>query len=113
MTEAAFFGWLRSQLRRASLRWRPRAEALKAARRKYVGPNKQQKWEYKCSQCGNWFKGKDVEVDHIVPCGELTCFEQLGAFGERLFVEVGGYQVLCKANCHHGKTHGTNTNAHH
>jgi hypothetical protein len=111
MTEAAFFGWLRSQLRRASLRWRPRAEALKRVRRKYVGPNKAQKWEYQCAKCQGWFKGKDVEVDHIISCGELTTFEQLGVFCERLFTEVEGYQILCKATCHQHKTHGTNTHA--
>ena len=98
-TVKGFFGWLRSQLRRASLRWKPRADALKEARRPYTGENKRRKWEYQCSVCGEWCNGKDVQADHIKPCGTLTCYDDLPKFVERLFCEVDGFRVLCKP-CH-------------
>lgn len=47
---------------------------------------------------------KEVEVDHIVPCGTLKCVEDLPGFVTRLFCEADGFQVLCKANCHSKKT---------
>lgn len=104
MTEAAFWSMLRSHLRRLSLRWKPRAECLKRARRTYKGPNKRQKWEYQCCICKAWYSGKEVEADHIVSCGSLKSFEDLAVFTERLLVEVDGWQCICKT-CHNVKTH--------
>ena len=103
-TEAAFWGFLRAGLRRMSLRWPPRKQAELAIRRKYVGPNVRQKWEYQCAQCGGWYMGKEIEVDHIHACGTLKSFSDLPGFVERLFCEQDGFQVLCKVNCHGGKT---------
>ena len=107
-TEAAFWGFLRSGLRRMSLRWPPRKQAELAARRPYDGPNKRQKWEYQCAQCGDWYMGKEIEVDHIVPCGTLKTFDDLPGFCERLFCEEDKFQVLCKVKCHGGKTQKRN-----
>lgn len=102
-TEARWWGFLRSGLRRMSVRWPPKADALRAARRAYVGPNKRRSWEYRCAACGGWFAGKDVAVDHVVPCGTLRSFADLAGFVERLFCEAGGFQVIC-TNCHAAKT---------
>ena len=86
MTEAAFFGWIRSLLRMRYMRgW---------------------KWEYQCADCKDWFLRKEVDIDHIVPCGTLKSFKDLSLFCERLFVEKEGLQVLCKV-CHKKKTHDT------
>ena len=98
-TEAQFFAFIRSALRSACVRWPPRSETLKAARRRYNGPNKRQKWEYQCAICMGWHKGTNVQVDHITPCGELQSFYDLGGFAARLFCEVDGLRVLCKP-CH-------------
>ena len=105
-TEAAFWGFIRSGVRQLSRKWPPRADAMKAARRPYTGPDKRRKWEYQCAQCGQWFKGTEVQVDHITPCGTLKSFEDLQTFAERLFCEADGLQVLCKESCHAVKTKG-------
>jgi len=102
-SESRFWGFLRSSLRRASVRWPPKADALRAARRAYKGPNKRRQYEYLCAECGGWFAGKEVEIDHIVPCGPLRSFGDLPGFCERLFVEQEGYQCIC-VGCHAEKT---------
>ena len=102
MTESMFWSMIRSTLRNSSRWWKPAAIAKQAAKRKYVGPNKLQKFEYQCNECKNYFKDKEVAVDHIVECGELKCAADMAGFIERLFIEVG-FQVLCKT-CHDKKT---------
>lgn len=113
MTEAAFFGMMRSALRR--VRWAPKYKALTNAK-KYVtmkhddgtpvllksGRNKGKPKTvalYKCADCGKDFRGKDVEVDHIVPCGSLKCWDDLVGFAKRLYCEIDGFRILCKP-CH-------------
>jgi hypothetical protein len=44
-----------------------------------------------------------VAVDHIIPCGALSCANDLPGFVERLFIEVDGLQILCDI-CHNKKT---------
>ena len=103
MTESAFFGFLRQNLRKASRYWKPVAECKKNSRRVSLSSNKRLKWEFKCAECENWFPEKDISVDHIVECGQLNNFKDLSGFTERLFVEVDGLQILCK-NDHNNKT---------
>ena len=98
-SEARFFGFLRSGLRRMSVRWPPKNDCMRASRRAYKGPNKRQKWEAQCSGCGQWFKLKEVKVHHIVPCGTLRCWADLAGFAQRLFCEAAGFRVLC-VSCH-------------
>ena len=99
-TEARFFQFLRSALRLASRRWPPIARhALEDSRRKYIGPNKRQQWEYQCSSCSEYWKRTEVQVDHIVPCGQLKSFDDIQGFTQRLFVEKEGLQIVCKT-CH-------------
>jgi hypothetical protein len=104
MTEAAFWSFIRSTLRRKSMYWKPVSACKQAARRKYVGDNKRQKWEYQCAECLGWFSDKLIDVDHINECGTLNK-DTAGEFIERLFCEKEGLQVLCK-ECHKKKTHG-------
>ena len=98
-TTARFWGFLRSSLRSASVRWGPIQDARKAARRAYSGPNARQKWEYQCAGCGRWFKGTDCQVDHVEPVGALKDWADLPGFCQRLFCEVNGLRVLC-SSCH-------------
>ena len=104
-TEAAFWGFLRSGIRRLSTRWEPvtRTCFANVRRPSQSVTNKRLKWEYQCAVCENWFKREDVQADHIVECGSLKSFEDLPGFCERLFCEADGVQVLCKG-CHHKKT---------
>ena len=102
MTEAAYWGLLRSILRRGLRYWKPIMAARLSVRMKYSGDNKRQKWVYPCNACKKWFKGTEVQVDHIVPVGALTCLDDLPEFVRRLTAEEG-YQLLCK-ECHKMKT---------
>lgn len=110
LTESAFWAFIRSTLRNASRWWKPIAEAKRLAKRVYRGENKSQKWEYQCAHCKEWFMEKNICVDHIEEVGTLTCGDDLKGFVDRLFVEVGGLQVLCnkrpdgEESCHKKKT---------
>lgn len=110
MTESAFWGWIRSTLRRASMRWKPISEAKnKHRRKKPVNVPGRHSFEYQCNACKEWMpekvgKTKLIEVDHIVEAGSLRCADDLPEFVSRLFCEVDGLQVLCK-KCHQNKTH--------
>jgi len=106
MSEAAFFGWLREKLRRASMYWKPINVVKKEAQVPYVGENKRRKFSYVCSECKGHFASDEVVVHHIVECGSLKSFADLPGFAERLFVEKDGLAVLCRG-CH-DKTHNKN-----
>lgn len=103
MTESAFWSFIRSTLRQKSRWWKPIGQAKDAAKRKYKGPNKRQKWEYQCAECSNWFPNTEINVDHRIPAGTLRCANDLPGFVERLFCEVDNLQVLC-TKCHDKKT---------
>lgn len=98
-TEAAYWAFLRSGLRRMSVRWPARTQCLHAARRPYCGPDKRRKWEYECAACGEWCHSKDIEVDHVEPCGSLRDWDEFQEFARRLFCEADKLRVLCKS-CH-------------
>jgi len=93
------YSMIRSALRRAWLRFPARSEALKKARRVYNGPNNRQKWEYKCKMCKKWFMQKEVQVDHIKPCGTFKEEKDWATFGPTLFCDTDNLQILCKP-CH-------------
>jgi hypothetical protein len=103
-TEAQFWAFLRSHLRAMSMFWPPAHEVLKKGRRPYKGPDKRRKWEYQCENCQQWFPEKQIERDHIVPCGSLKCYEDIPGFVERLLCEVDGYRLLCK-KCNQRRNH--------
>lgn len=100
MTESAYLAWIRSALRSKSLRWPPRNAAIERARRPYKGPNKLQKWEVECAICNEWFKLKEICVDHHPkPAGSILSVEDIGAFVNNLYCEVDNLRVLCDP-CH-------------
>ena len=104
-SEAAFFGFLRSGLRNMSRRWRPLVkDCFEAARRKSKSKkNLRLKWQFNCAICNGWFSRKNVQADHIVPCGSMSCLEDLPGFVSRLFCEKDKLRILCK-RCHHKVT---------
>jgi 5-methylcytosine-specific restriction endonuclease McrA len=99
LTESAFWGMIRSALRQKSRWWKPVQEVKQAARRPNESENKRLKFEYQCAICSGWFPDKQIEVDHIIAAGSLTCGEDLHGFVERLFCEKDGLRVLCEG-CH-------------
>ena len=104
-SEARYFSFIRSALRKASMRYPVKTDALIASRRPRTEASGEGKhtYEHQCATCEFWFQGKDVAVDHIVGAGSLKTFDDLAGFVERLFCELKGLQVLCKA-CHTIKT---------
>jgi len=102
-TEGKYWSFLRGGIRRMSMRWKPIRDAKLRARRPYAGPNKRQKFEYLCEACGGWFSDKETQVDHKIPAGSLTSYEDVGPFIERLFCEVDDLRVMCKG-CHNVET---------
>jgi 5-methylcytosine-specific restriction endonuclease McrA len=106
MTEAGFWRMIKTALRRRSVFWKPRLNALDQARRPYNGSNPRLKWEYQCNECKKYFPAKQVEVDHIDDVGDLVNALDLTAYIEKLFCEQDKLQVLC-TGCHDKKTYKT------
>lgn len=103
MTEAQFWQAVRSGLRRTFRFWKPALAALKAARIAKQGP-RGQKWAYLCADCRGLFLRKQVQIDHVTPCGSLRSFAEVGPFLERLCAEsADAYAVRCR-QCHQNKT---------
>lgn len=102
-TKSRYFSFIRSALRRAWSKYPVKYQVLQEARKPYDGDDKRTKWLYQCRSCKNWFKTKEVEVDHINNAGSLKDYSDLPAFVERLFCGKENLQVLCK-QCHKKKT---------
>ncbi len=98
-TESKYFTFIRSLLRRGWSVYPVRFQALLKSRRPYKGDDKRTKWEYQCNECKQWFKTKEVEVDHLYMTGGLKTYNDLPEFCRRLFCEVDDLQVVCKP-CH-------------
>lgn len=83
-------------LRRASLRWPPRNEALKRAR--------VDRGKYKCAVCEKHFKKEEIHIDHILPIiNPALGFVGWDDFIDKLFCDVDSFQILCKLD-HEVKT---------
>lgn len=102
-TKARMFSFIRSNIRKMSMKWPPINQALNAARRPSQSKNKLLRWEYFCCECKKWYPRKEVQAEHIIPCGSLSSFEDIGGFIQRMLVEKEGISVKCKA-CHQIKT---------
>ena len=113
ISEAKFRASRKQELRKIWLRWKPRAEALKLARRKvqiglYKNGNPKHGYEHKCNRCHVFFPqeaGKPVvEVNHKVSIGGWSkdikqWARDLGEMWGRTLVAVEDLEVLCKP-CH-------------
>ena len=108
-SESRYFGFIRSALRRAFIKYPVKYSVKNAASRPYVGSDKRRKKEYQCAVCDNWFADKEVAVDHIIPCGSLKTYSDLPKFVETLFCEADNLQVVCK-DCHQIKTNEERAN---
>lgn len=103
MTESGFWSFIRSALRQKSRWWKPIILCKENAKKNYNGPNKRLKYEYQCNQCKLSFPATSINIDHIIPAGNLQNANDLPGFVERLFCEVDNLQVLCHS-CHDVKT---------
>ena len=102
-SEARYFSFIRSLLRRGFMKYPVKFQVKNTASRPYVGSDKRRKKEYQCAVCNGWFADKDVAVDHIIPCGSLKTYKDLPKVVSTLFCEKENLQVICK-DCHQIKT---------
>ncbi len=121
MTNAAFFGKIRSMLRKEWRCSQPYRDATKRAKKPYIGPGRR-RFSIACEQCKTEYaigeriqvesakkdKMKDVlayNIDHKIDAGSLKSFDDLSGFTERLFCPPEDLQILCY-HCHREKTYG-------
>ena len=97
-TQARFWGFIRSGLRKLHMRYPPMYKVKTKARRPFLGEGRH-KWEYQCNVCKEWYFDKQTELHHKEEVGTLKCYEDLPGFVERLFCREEGYEVVCK-QCH-------------
>lgn len=100
-TQARFNSFIKSALRKASIKWPPRFQVLKDA---FVGKmlNKdsgRMAAHYKCARCNNFFPQKKVEVNHKTPVIPLDGFDSWDQTIDRIYCEKEGLEVVCKP-CH-------------
>lgn len=88
--------FVKQALRRYSLRWPARQEAIKAARI--------DRGKYKCALCERIVGPNDFNVDHIIPVDDVnTGFTTWDSYIDRLLCEPSNLQLLC-TTCHDAKT---------
>ena len=101
-TDAKFKGWIISLLRRGTMRWPPRNEALAKAKteKKINTATGRMAQHFKCAVCLQDYSAKNVVVDHIEPVVLPGIgFIDWNTYIERMFCSVENLQVLCKT-CH-------------
>lgn len=120
ITDAAFFGKIRSMLRKEWRHSQPYRDALKRAKIPYPHPGRR-KFSIKCESCrdeyalqerievgktktGNIKEVLAYQIDHKIDAGSLKTFDDLSGFAERLFCSPDELQVLCY-HCHKNKTY--------
>jgi 5-methylcytosine-specific restriction endonuclease McrA len=88
--------FVKATLRSASLRWWSRDAVYKRIR--------VDRGQYKCEDCGEIFKQKEIQIDHIEPVIDIRLgFTTWDDYIMRLFVEPDKLQGIC-ASCHSRKT---------
>ena len=103
-TKSSYFSWLRGVLRAGWSKSPIKLDFIKSKRIKINNPNPRGRvktvWGGKCSQCKQDFILKDLQVDHMKPCGSLIKEEDIQCFVERLLLCTGDdLQFTCKP-CH-------------
>jgi 5-methylcytosine-specific restriction endonuclease McrA len=104
-TESRYRAFITTGLRGVHNRWDPKYKAIdrlfvKEGKNPLTG-NKCKL--HRCEHCNGLFAKKDISADHITPVVGPEGFTTWDEFIARLFVEVDGYQGLCK-QCHSIKT---------
>lgn len=117
-TEAAYFAWLRGQMRKAWSR-HPIKNAYKMSRRTRAAVGKkmdkatgkpQLVWALPCDQCKHVFPQNNVEVDHIIRAGSFKCWADCERWLMALMqINFASLQLLCKP-CHKIKSYAETHN---
>ena len=105
-TDAKWRSWVVSLLRRGTMRFPPRNEALRAAKteKKINEKTGRMAQHYQCAGCLQEFPAKGVVADHISPVIEPGVgFIDWNTYIVRMFCSVENLQVLC-STCHDVKS---------
>lgn len=107
-SQAAYFTWLRGNLRRAWMRY-PVSNTFKTKvcrkARPADGFSKQVKFVGHCWRCNKLHPKSKLEVDHLHPAGELNAWNDVGSFIQRLLgCASDSLRIVCKP-CHKIITH--------
>ncbi len=104
-TDGQFNSFIKSGLRRMSMRWSPKSDCKKNARlpKKYRNGKGRLVFNSTCAICNVRFAESLGAVDHIEPVVPVTGFTNWDDVIQRLFCEADGLQVVCPA-CHKTKT---------
>lgn len=103
-TEAQWWGYVRGCLRKAWMRHPVKINKIKNTRKRIPNPNPKGRvkevWGGMCEECNSLFVQSQLEVDHIIPAGQLSSVEDIKPFFTRLvFVTEDDLRVVCK-ECH-------------
>ncbi len=104
-TESRFNSFIKSMLRKGSMRWKPKSTCKKEARWNEKLPNKKGRMVFHsiCASCDAVTPETECAVDHIISVVPLSGFSTWDEIIERMFCEKEGLQVLCNT-CHSVKT---------
>ena len=99
-SEAAFYGWVRGQLRKGWTRHPVKNLLIQNNRFKKDNGKGRMTWHLNCSQCKVATPQTKIQIDHINPAGSLKTTEDIGKFVERLyFVTFDTIRPVC-IPCH-------------
>lgn len=99
-TEAAFYGWVRGQLRKGWSRHPVKNLLIQNNRFKKDNGKGRKTWHLECDICKQDTPQTKIQIDHIHPAGSLKTTEDIGKFVERLyFVTFDTIRPLC-IPCH-------------
>lgn len=104
-SDAKWRGWVVSLLRRGTMKFPPRNEALRAAKteKKINASSGRLAQHYRCAGCKEEFPMSKVCVDHIDPVVPATGFTTWDDYINRMYCAKENFQVLCKT-CHDEKS---------
>lgn len=109
-TEAEYWGWVRSCIRRMWANY-PIAKNFKKAQMIPIPANLKPKFHPltksvgQCYACLEWFSAKNLQVDHLVNTNGCTSYETAHDFLDRMVMEPpSNFGLICKP-CHKIKSH--------
>lgn len=101
-TKSRYFGFIRSALRRTTMRY-PAKQKYLEDRCRPAPPGSRFRKVADCEMCGTTVGKSKAAVDHITPAGGLKDYDDLPRFTETLFCGFDNFQILC-STCHDVKT---------
>ena len=105
-SDAKWRSWVVSLLRRGTMKFPPRNEALRAAKteKKINEKTGRMAQHYRCAGCLQEFTAKGVVADHILPVVDtVRGFVDWNTYIERMFCAIDKWQIICRS-CHDVKS---------